>query len=180
MAITIAAAVMIRLTVASREEPSIEPTTERKELEPTVSPSIREATSPPTASALDAAPVAKHPTAEPETSAPQDLNPQTRTSPQASVAPTNTPRPRKPSTAPTSPPARTWEARMHDAETSARRCLEAAGEKTRRVVVTLAPGEPVEFNVPSDSPPARCIREALASHHIRAETPRRHVFFGAT
>lgn len=70
---------------------------------------------------------------------------------------------------------------MRDAETSARRCLDAAGAKPRRVVVILAPGEPAEFsNVPSDSPHARCIRDALASLHIRAETPRRHVFFDAT
>jgi serine/threonine protein kinase len=182
VAIIIAAAVMIRLTVMSHGEPSIEPTTARKEVEPLVSSSVREATTLPGGStpALDVAPVVQHPTAEPETSAPRERNPQTRTSPQASVAPTQAPRPRKPSTAPTSLPAKTWEARMHEVETSARRCLEAAGEKPRRVVVTLAPGEPVELNVPSDSPLARCIREALASHHIRAETPRRHVFFGAT
>ncbi|WP_170135649.1 protein kinase domain-containing protein [Nannocystis exedens] len=180
LTITIATAVMIPLAVVSRDETSVAPI-ERKELE-TLTSSIREATSSASTPALDVAPIAERPTAaEPEPAASQSGETQPRTSHQESVAPTNTARPRKPPPAQTPTPAGTWEARMHDAETRARRCLDAAGAKPRRVVVILAPGEPAEFsNVPSDSLHARCIRDALVGLHVHAETPRRHVFFDAT
>ena len=77
-------------------------------------------------------------------------------------------------------PAQTWEARMQDVETHARQCLDDARIEPRRVTVTLAPGELVEFtNVPEDSPHARCVGEALERLQVRADIPRFHTFFDA-
>ncbi|MDC0669786.1 protein kinase [Nannocystis sp. ncelm1] len=77
-------------------------------------------------------------------------------------------------------PVATWEARMRKVEIRARRCLEAAGAAPRRMVVTLSPGEPVEFGgVSSSSIHAQCIRDALADLDVRDDVRRRHTFFQA-
>ncbi|MCY0986551.1 protein kinase [Nannocystis sp. ILAH1] len=97
----------------------------------------------------------------------------TASKPQETAAATRATRPHKPA------PVATWEARMLKAETSARRCLDAAGIQPRPLLVTMAPdAAPQVRGVKFDSPQARCVREALERYRLHAPNGlRQHTFF---